>query len=57
MEDYSDRRMESALNENMAAKWFCDFELGQGAPDHSYFGKMRDRLGTNNVAQIVALET
>ena len=55
MEDYSDRQMESALCENIAVKWFCHFELGQSTPDHSYFGKLRDRLGTSNVAKIFNL--
>jgi IS5 family transposase len=52
MEDYSDREMEKALAENLAVKWFCGFELTDETPDHSYFGKMRKRLGTENVAKI-----
>lgn len=51
-EDYSDRQMEKALQHNVAVKWFCGFELLAETPDHSYFGKLRKRLGTNNVANI-----
>lgn len=51
-EDYSDRQMERAVAENVAVKWFCGFELLEQTPDHSYFGKLRKRLGTKNIADI-----
>lgn len=51
-ENYSDRQMEKALEENVAVKWFCGFELTEKTPDHSYFGKLRKRLGTKNIADI-----
>jgi transposase, IS5 family len=51
-EDYSDRQMEKALNENIAVKWFCGFGLTEKTPDHSYFGKLRKRLGTKRIANI-----
>lgn len=51
-EDYSDREMEKVLEENVAVKWFCGFALLEKTPDHSYFGKLRKRLGTGNVADI-----
>ena len=51
-EDYSDREMEKCLEENIAVKWFCGFELLEKTPDHSYFGKLRKRLGTENIADI-----
>jgi IS5 family transposase len=51
-EDYSDRQMEKALKENVAIKWFCGFSLLEKTPDHSYFGKLRKRLGTKNLADI-----
>lgn len=51
-EDYSDREMEKVLEENVAVKWFCGFELLEKTPDHSYFGKLRKRLGTKNIAGI-----
>ena len=51
-EDYSDREMEKLLQENVAVKWFCGFALLEKTPDHSYFGKLRLRLGTKNIADI-----
>ncbi len=51
-EDYSDRQMEKLLEENVAVKWFCGFGLLEETPDHSYFGKLRKRLGTKNIAGI-----
>lgn len=51
-ENYSDREMEKALAENVAIKWFCGFGLTEKTPDHSYFGKLRKRLGTENMADI-----
>ena len=51
-EDYSDRQMEKVLEENIAVKWFCGFSLLEETPDHSYFGKLRKRLGTENIADI-----
>lgn len=51
-ESYSDREMEKVLEENVAVKWFCGFGLTDKTPDHSYFGKLRKRLGTQNIADI-----
>lgn len=51
-EDYSDREMERVLKENVAVKWFCGFGLLEKTPDHSYFGKLRKRLETKNIADI-----
>jgi len=51
-EDYSDRQMEKALKENVAIKWFCGFKLTEETPTHSYFSKLRDRIGTKNIADI-----
>lgn len=50
--DLSDRQMERALQENVAVKWFCGFELLEQVPDHSYFGKLRKRLGAKSIADI-----
>lgn len=47
-EDYSDREMEKALEENVAMKWFCGFGLLEATPTNSYFSKLRSRLGTKN---------
>jgi IS5 family transposase len=51
-EDYSDREMESALYENMAVRWFCGFGIMEYTPDHSYFGKLRKRIGTSELSKI-----
>jgi len=51
-EDYSDREMENAVKENIAIRWFCGFGLSEDTPDHSYFGKLRKRLGTQNITDI-----
>lgn len=51
-EDYSDREMEKVLEENVAVKWFCGFELLERTPDHTYFCKLRKRLGTKNIADL-----
>lgn len=52
MEDYSDRQMENALQENIAIRWFCGFSLTEDTPDHSYFGKLRKRIGPDRLAEI-----
>lgn len=52
LEDYSDRQMERAVQENLAVKWFCGFDLTDSTPDHSFFGKFRARLGTKNLGWI-----
>ncbi len=52
MEDLSDREMERYLQENLACKWFCDMNLGEEAPDHSYFDDFRKRLGTERLMGI-----
>ena len=52
LEDYSDRQMERAVQENLAIKWFCGFDLTDPTPDHGFFGKFRARLGTQNLGDI-----
>ena len=49
-ENYSDRQMEKALKENIAIRWFCGFALTAATPDHTYFCKLRARLGTKRIA-------
>lgn len=51
-EDYSDREMEHAVRENMAVRGFCGFSFNEGTPDHSYFGKLRKRIGTKRIASL-----
>lgn len=52
IEDLSDREMERFLQENIAGKWFCELDIGEKAPDHSYFGDFRKRLGTERLMNI-----
>lgn len=49
-EDYSDRQMEQALRENVAVKFFCGFGLTEQTPVHTYFTKLRARLGARRLA-------
>jgi transposase, IS5 family len=51
-EDYSDRQMEKAIRENIAIRWFCGFSLMEETPDHTYFCRLRKRIGTKNIAKI-----
>jgi len=53
-EDYSDRQMEKALRYNIEVRWFCGFGLLEQTPDHSYFGKLRKRIGPSRLADIFA---
>lgn len=50
-EDYSDRQMEKAVKENLAIRWFCGFSLMENTPDHTYFCKLRKRIGTTLLAE------
>lgn len=51
-EDYSDRQMERALQENNAVKWFCGFGLLEDTPDYTYFCKLRKRIGEEKLEKI-----
>ncbi len=51
-EDFSDRQMENALQENVAIKWFCGFSLLEQTPDHSYFCKLRERIGVKGIEEL-----
>jgi IS5 family transposase len=51
-EDYSDREMENAVQENIAIRWFCGFALTEDTPDHTYFCKLRKRIGAKRVADM-----
>jgi len=52
MEDLRDRELERLLKENLAAKLFCDFTLSSKTPDHSLFGSIRKKIGTNRLSNI-----
>lgn len=51
-EDYSDRQMEKAVQENIAIRWFCGFSLMEETPDHTYFCRLRKRLGAKRLSLI-----
>lgn len=48
--DYSDREMEEQLRYNIAYKWFCDFPLEWRTPDHSFFGRIRKKVGAKRLS-------
>jgi transposase, IS5 family len=52
MKDLSDRELERYLQENMAAKWFCGFELIQETPSYSLFSRVRKRIGTKRLSKL-----
>jgi IS5 family transposase len=54
MEDLSDRALERFIQENNAAKWFCDFGLAEITPDHTVFCMARKRIGTKLLSKIFA---
>lgn len=55
LEDLSDRELERFISENSAARWFCQFGLTDKTPDHSVFGRVRSRIGTNKLSKIFHL--
>jgi len=55
LEDASDREMERYMAENIACKHFAGYELYEVTPDHSYFGDLRKRLGTELIASVFNL--
>ena len=50
MENLSDRELERYLQENTAAKWFCEFTLSEKTPDYSLFTHVRSRIGTKRLS-------
>lgn len=52
MEDLSDRELERYIQENTAAKWFCEFNLAEPTPDFTVFCKIRKRIGTHVLSKI-----
>lgn len=52
LENQSDRQMERLLQENLAAKYFCNFGLLEKTPDHTYFTQFRTRIGVKRLADI-----
>ncbi|MDD2942191.1 MAG: transposase [bacterium] len=54
MNDLSDRQMEMHLKDSLSAKLFCGFELCSPTPDHTYFTKFRERIGTHRLGKLFA---
>jgi IS5 family transposase len=54
MEDVSDRELERFISENLAAKWFCGFGISEATPHFTLFGKLRKKIGTNNLSDVFA---
>jgi len=52
LEDRSDRQMECYLQENLAAKFFCNFGLTEQTPDSTYFCRFRERVGSERLAEL-----
>ena len=48
----SDRELERFLQENIAAKWFCGFNLVEKTPNYSVFSRARQRIGTKLLSKI-----
>ena len=51
--DHSDRQIRDKLRYDIVSKWFCNLKIDDATPDHSYFSRMRKRLGTEGVAKIL----
>jgi len=50
--DLSDRQLEKELRFNIAYKWFCGFTAFEQTPDHCYFGRFRERIGTKRIGKL-----
>ena len=50
--DLSDRQLEERLRYDLGFKWFCGFTAFEKTPDHSYFGRFRERVGTKRIGKI-----
>ena len=50
--DLSDREAANYIYENIAARWFCRYKIDEDTPVHSYFWKLRSRIGTENLTKI-----
>jgi transposase, IS5 family len=50
--DLSDREMESRLRHDMALRWFCGMSLETTTPDHTFFCRVRQTLGTKRMGQV-----
>jgi len=51
-EDLSDRQLERYVRENMVMRWFCGYKLTERTPDHSFYGKLRKRIGVERLSEL-----
>lgn len=51
--DLSDREAEDRIRDSLAIRWFLGFKVGDKTPDHSFFGRVRETLGTKRVHQLL----
>jgi len=47
-----DRELEECISDSVAARYFCGFGIKDKTPDHSYFGQLRNRLGTKRLVNL-----
>jgi len=52
MNNLSDRELEECIQDSNAAKLFVGFELKDKTPDHTYFTKLRSRIGCTKLAEL-----
>ena len=52
LQDLSDRQLEAFLQENIAAKLFCGFNIDSKTPHFSLFTKVRDRIGASRLSKM-----
>ena len=50
--DLSDRQLEERLRYDLGFKCFCGFTAFEQTPDHSYFGRFRERIGTKRIGKL-----
>lgn len=55
--DLSDRQMEKRLRYDITFRWFCGFDFTEQTPDHTWFCKVRNRIGTARVAKLFQVMT
>lgn len=55
MEDLSDRELKMSLKTNTVSKWFCGFGLKEKVPDHSLFGQIRLKIGTDKLSKLFSI--
>lgn len=52
LEDLSDRQLQKHIQDSVAAKLFCGFNLNQQTPSFTLFTKIRQKIGTSKLSKI-----